>query len=84
MGIPVLLLLILGFLIGTIKMGAGRPIVRMCLGFSYFVIRAFSFMHWKTYGEQKHQLMGAIMQPSTKKSTHRRDGHNQVNRCVIV
>lgn len=39
---------------------------------------------WKTYGEQKQRLTGAIMRSHEEKSTHRRDGHNQPNRCVIL
>jgi hypothetical protein len=35
--------------------------------------------HWKTYGEQKQQLMGAIMQPIAEKSRHCRNEHKRAS-----
>lgn len=39
---------------------------------------------WKTYGEQKQQLMGNIMRRLEEKSTHCLGQHDQAMRCVIL
>ena len=45
---------------------------------------AWSRVGWKTYGEQKQRLMGAIMRPFAEKSTHCRNEHNRPRQCVIL
>ena len=39
---------------------------------------------WKTYGEQKQKLMGAIMQPFAEKTTHCRNEHKRSGQCCVI
>jgi hypothetical protein len=55
-----------GYFDGFNKNGVAHS-VRVGVG---AVLFSFAMDRWKTYGEQRQRLMGAIMRPSPEKSTH--------------